>query len=152
MPQDKSTDAAKIPELMKIASDDTTLQEAQSQASDKLMSYCGEEYPHNGCAITLSCLLQKAGIDVDDTFLAFELDQVLRDRGWKQIDLGDHKDGDVGTTCGDAPRHGVDHIFLVLKRQDDDLMTIADNQKDVPHDRYVSGKNKSPTTYFLRAT
>jgi hypothetical protein len=66
--------------------------------------------------------------------------------------IGQHQDGDVGTTCGGTPLHGVDHIYFLLHRVNDDEMVIADNQARTPHFRFVSGKGgKSPTTYFLRA-
>jgi len=54
-------------------------------------------------------------------------------------------------TFDNSPPDGADHIYLVVKRVDDDEMVIADNQDSVPHRRFASGKGKTPTDYFLRA-
>ena len=68
------------------------------------------------------------------------------------ISNGQQQPGDVGSTCGTTPNHGFDHIYLLLQRVDADEMVIADNQSSKPHTRFVSGKGKTPTKFFLRAT
>ena len=67
------SDGESIPKLMEIASDSYQLQTAQHVAAKKLLDYDGEIYPSDGCAITLSVLLQEAGIAVPDTYLAITL-------------------------------------------------------------------------------
>jgi predicted chitinase/pimeloyl-ACP methyl ester carboxylesterase len=146
-----ANDVIKIPSLLRIASDSSQLQDAQAKAAKRLLTYDGEQYPSDGCAITLSVLLQEAGIDVPDTFQAIVLGRLLIKRGWTQIPLGSQAAGDVGSTCGQTPHHGTDHIYLVLRPVNADEMVIADNQATEPHFRFVSGQGKSPTTFFLRA-
>jgi hypothetical protein len=136
--------------LMHIASDPKSLQAAQREAARRLLEYDGEQYPSDGCAITLSVLLQSAGFGVPDTFQAIALAQLLEKRGWRRIVIGDQRPGDIGSTCGTAPRHGVDHIYLVLKAINRDEMIVADNQDPAPHFRLASGGEKSPTKVFLR--
>jgi kumamolisin len=144
-------DGSAIASLLKIASDPSQLQDAQAQAAKLLLAYDGEQYPSDGCAITLSVLLQVAGIDVADTFQAIILGKLLIGRGWTQIAIGDQVAGDVGSTCGPTAHHGTDHIYLVLKAANSDEMVVADNQEPTPHFRFASGQGKSPTRFFLRA-
>jgi hypothetical protein len=148
-----TSDGQYIPSLLKLASDPNQLVAAQQVAAKRLLNYDGELYPSDGCAITLSVLLQEAGIGVADTYLAFELGKLLKDgRGWQFISIGNQQPGDVGSTCGSTPHHGTDHIYLVLKIVNSDEMVVADNQAEAPHFRWASGKGgKSPTTFFLRA-
>jgi hypothetical protein len=96
-------------------------------------------------------LLQEAGISVPDTFQAIVLGQLLKKRGWIQIPIGSQIAGDVGSTCGQTPHHGTDHIYLVLRPVNSDEMVVADNQAAEPHFRFASGQGKSPTRFFLRA-
>lgn len=146
------SDHAEIDALVAIASNPAQLQAAQHVAAQRLLAYDGEVYPSDGCAITLSILLQDAGIDVDDTFLAFELTRVLSERGWNDVPIGSQESGDVGTTCGKTPIHGEDHVYLVLRPVNADEMVIADNQSDRAHFRFASGAGgKTPTRKFLRA-
>jgi predicted chitinase len=146
------SDGNSIAKLIAAASDPSELKDAQDLAAARLLAYDGEQYPSDGCAITLSVLLQEAGINVADTFQAIVLGNVLRTRGWTQIPIGSQTAGDVGSTCGPTPNHGTDHIYLVLRAVNADEMVIADNQDTVPHFRYASGKGgKSPTRFFLRA-
>lgn len=147
------TDAPLIPALLKLASDVHQLQAAQHVAAKRLLDFDGEIYPSDGCAITLSVLLQDAGIDVKDTFQAIELGRVLEnERGWRRIPVGSQEKGDVGSTCGQKPHHGFDHIYLVLRPINPDEMVIADNQEPKPHFRFASGHGgKTPTKFFLRA-
>jgi hypothetical protein len=141
-----------ISKLIQIASDNTQLINAQHVAAKKLLDYDGEKYPSDGCAITLSVLLQEAGISVSDTFMAFDLGNILKGRGWTVIPLSDAEAGDVGSTCGAEPDHGVDHIYLLLKPVNGDEMVVADNQAPAPHFRWLSGLGgKSPTKFLLRA-
>jgi hypothetical protein len=144
-------DQQHISGLIAIASDPAKLVAAQHVAAGRLLRYDREIYPNDGCAITLSVLLQQAGIAVADTYRAFDLGNLLKSRGWRSIAVGQQRPGDVGSTCGAAPHHGTDHIYLVLKTVNSDEMVIADNQSEVVHFRWASGKGKSPTTFFLRA-
>ena len=129
------------------------LDDAQARAAKKLLDFDGEKYPSDGCAITLSVLLQDAGIDVLDIYTAIQLGRELRDtRGWQLIDVGSQQAGDVGSTCGQIAVHGKDHIYLVLQNLNVDEMIIADNQSAKPHFRFASGQGgKTPTRFFLRA-
>jgi hypothetical protein len=147
-------DSQFIENLIGISSDADRLVAAQHVAAKRLLDYDGEIYPHDGCAITLSVLLQNAGIQIEDTYTAIELGRKLRnDRGWQVVLVGKQKPGDVGSTCGPKPQHGQDHIYVVLKVLNDDEMVIADNQALAPHFRYASGAGgKTPTRFFLRAT
>jgi hypothetical protein len=148
-----ASDKDSIPALLKLSSDAAQLVAAQHVAAKRLLDYDGEIYPSDGCAITLSVLLQEAGIAVADTFLAFDLGNTLKNRGWRAVGIGQQQPGDVGSTCGSTPHHGTDHIYLVLRIINSDEMVVADNQADAPHFRWASGKGgKSPTTFFLRAT
>lgn len=145
-------DGAQLARLIANASNPPTLQEAQAEAAQRLLTYDGEQYPSDGCAITLSVLLQEAGINVADTYQAIVLGNVLKQRGWSEVPIGSQQAGDVGSTCGPTPHHGTDHIYLVLRPVNTDEMVIADNQAATPHFRYASGKGgKSPTKFFLRA-
>lgn len=147
-------DAQYIAGLVATASDAAQLQAAQHIAAKRLLDFDGEVYPSDGCAITLSVLLQQAGIGVQDTFQALALGNVLKSqRRWQVIPLGQQQTGDVGSTCGTVPHHGYDHIYLVLKVLNSDEMVIADNQQHEPHFRWASGKGgKTPTKFFLRAS
>jgi hypothetical protein len=145
-------DGGAVDKLVALGSDPNTLQAAEAIAAQRLLSFDGEVFPHDGCAITLSVLMQQAGIDVPDTFPAIELGQELVRRGWKRIPVGEQERGDVGSTCGPVAHHGTDHIYLVLRTVNDDEMVVADNQASSPHFRFASGQGKSPTTFFLRAT
>lgn len=142
-----------IPGLVQRASDVNQLVAAQHVAADRLLKFDGEVYPSDGCAITLSVLLQDSGILVNDTFQALALGNLLRSkRNWAVIPVGEQKEGDVGSTCGTEPHHGFDHIYLVLKVLNPDEMVIADNQEPKPHFRFASGTGgRTPTKFFLRA-
>ena len=145
-------DGASILTLISIASNSAKLKDAEDEAADRLFRYDGEQYPSDGCAITLPVLLQEAGIKVPDTFQAIVLGEVLKQRGWTQIPVGNQEAGDIGSTCGPTAHHGTDHIYLVLRRANSDEMVIADNQDTAPHFRWASGKGgTSPTRFFLRA-
>jgi hypothetical protein len=147
-------DKQHIPALIALASDRNQLLAAQHTAAQRLLEYDGEVYPHDGCAITLSVLLQDAGISVADTYQAIVLGNTLKSkRNWQVIAVGQQQPGDVGSTCGSTPHHGIDHIYLVLKVLNSDEMVIADNQESAPHFRWASGKGgRSPTKFFLRAS
>ena len=146
------SDKDQIAQLISVASDAVRLQGVQRIAASKLLNYDGEVYPSDGCAITLSVLLQDSGIDVADTFMAFDLGNILKEREWQMVAPGQQKPGDIGSTCGAEPAHGEDHIYLVLTAVNFDEMIIADNQDTHPHFRFVSGQGgKTPTRFFLRA-
>lgn len=146
------SDLARIGELVSAGSDPHRLIAAQKIAARRLLAQDGEAYPHDGCAITLSVLMQTAGCDVPDIFRAFDLVGELKRRGWAAVPLGGQQAGDVGTTCGPTPHHGTDHVYLVLRKVNSDEMIIADNQSPHPHFRFASGHGgKSPTTGFWRA-
>ena len=146
-----AADAGVIDRLVELASSPQNLRAAQAIAAQRLLAFDREVFPHDGCAITLSVLMQQAGIEVSDTFPAIALGQALQRRGWKKIPVGQQQKGDVGSTCGTVAHHGTDHIYLVLRDVNDDEMVIADNQETSPHFRFASGNGKSPTTFFLRA-
>jgi hypothetical protein len=148
------SDAESIPTLTNIASDRDQLIAAQHVAAKRLLDFDGEIYPADGCAITLSVLLQEAGIAVPDTYQAITLGNLLKSkRNWQPVAVGEQKAGDVGSTCGSKPNHGYDHIYVVLKVLNSDEMVIADNQQQAPHFRFASGKGgKTPTKFFLRAS
>jgi len=158
MPTTPQTTTAKsdkscLARLIQLGSNDSSLDDAQGRAARKLLHFDGEVYPRDGCAITLSTLLQDAGIDVPDTYQAIMLGELLRHhRNWQVVPFGEQQPGDVGSTCGDNPDHGRDHIYLVLKRVNNDEMLIADNQSRQPHSRFASGQHKTRTKFFLRAT
>jgi hypothetical protein len=147
------SDGQYIPGLIKLASDSYQLLAAQHVAAKRLLDFDGETFPSDGCAITLSVLLQEAGITVADTYQAIVLGNLLKSkRKWQAIPVGQQKPGDVGSTCGAEPNHGSDHVYLVLKILNSDEMVIADNQAPQPHFRYASGiGGKTPTRFFLRA-
>ena len=110
-------------------------------------------FPHNGCAVNLSALLNIAGINVAMTYGAGKLAHVLRDqRNWQKIAVGSQQAGDVGVTYDEGGNPGADHIYLVTTRIDQDEMIISDNQATVPNHRFASGHGRTPTEYFLRAT
>lgn len=79
--QTSSGDGTKIDWLGELASDPNRLEAAQVIAARKLLAYDKELYPADGCAITLSVLLQESGISVPDVFRAFDLSKLLTDRG-----------------------------------------------------------------------
>jgi hypothetical protein len=146
-------DKARIPTLLQLARNVSTLDSVQEKSAAELLAYDGEVYPHDGCAITLSVLLRDAGINVPLIYQAVALGQHLRGvRKWEVIPVGQQAPGDVGSTCGSKAHHGSDHIYLVLKKLNDDEMLIADNQSTQPHFRFASGQGKTPTKFFLRAT
>jgi len=110
--EDMMSDDQCIPNLIEIASDSYQLQTAQHVAAKKLLDYDGEIFPQDGCAITLSVLLQEAGIAVPDIYRAIDLgDQLKTERNWQVISIGEQQAGDVGSTCGVEPNHGSDHVF-----------------------------------------
>jgi Lipase (class 3) len=150
-PAAATLDGQAISNLVAIASNPQALQAAQATAAQRLLAYDGEKYPQDGCAVTLSVLLQQSGINVPDTYMAIDMCRLLQTRGWRRIALEEQQKGDVGTTCGEVPNHGTDHVYVVLRSLNPDEMVVADNQEPVPHFRFASGKGKSPTTYFLRA-
>ena len=141
-----------VNDLISLASGANRLRQAQAIAAQRLLAYDGEKYPSDGCAITLSVLPQQAGLELPDTYTAIALGKLLKSRGWQQIGIGDQKAGDVGSTCGDVTNHGLDHIYLAVQILIYDEMIVADNQQAEPHFRFASGKGKTPTRFFLRAT
>jgi hypothetical protein len=147
------SDKDQIATLIKLASDANTLQAAEHAAAQKILAFDGEIFPADSCAITQSCLLQAAGIDVPDTYQALGFGTMLIKRGWQKIAIGQQQAGDIGSTCGIVPDHGNDHVYLVLRAVNADEMVVADNQASAPHFRYASGKGgKTQTKFFLRAT
>jgi len=103
----------------------------------------------------LSALLRQAGIDVKMTPGAGNLASLVKARGWTKIAVGKQQPGDIGVTFDNDPTPpGADHIYLVIKTLGADEMMIADNQRktDATHSRFASGKGKTPTEFFLRAT
>lgn len=145
-----SGDAMHIPELIRQGSHSEGLKQARLTASTSLPGY-----PTNGCAAHLSALLQQAGIAVPMTWGAGKLASLLAARHWRRVGVGQQVPGDVGVCFDNNPDPpGADHIYLVVETHGGDEMLIADNQngeRDVPHERFASGKGKTPTEYFLRA-
>jgi hypothetical protein len=145
-----------IAKLIEIGSSPKDLAEAQRIAAKALAAAGQPPFPHNGCAATLSALLQLSGINVPMTLGAGKLTHILggqiNSRHWDHIPVGDQQAGDVGVCFDNDPKvPGADHIYLVVKRVDADEMVIADNQLATTHRRFASGKGKTPTEYFLRA-
>src|ERR1051326_7255574 len=120
------SDRDQIPALIGIASNPAQLVAAQHTAAARLLKATHIEYPHDGCAITLSVLLQDAGIAVPDIYMALAMGDALKKRGWEVVPVGEQEAGDVGSTCGTEPHPGYDHIYLVLKKLSPDEMVIAD--------------------------
>jgi hypothetical protein len=142
-------DAIHVPELIRNGSSAEGLKAAREAAAASLPGY-----PTNGCAVHLSALLRRSGIDVAMTWGAGKLAHILADRGWSEIAVGSQRPGDVGVCYDNDPTpSGADHIYLVVGASGPDEMLIADNQRrtDAPHTRYASGRGKTPTEYFLRA-
>jgi hypothetical protein len=137
--------------ILAIASDASQLQRCQKIAAKKLLDFDGEIYPSDGCAITLSIIFQQAGVALADTYMAIDVGPALKKLGWTEIAVGEQRTGDVGSTCGDAAQHGVDHVYIVVRAINSDEMIVADNQQQEPHSRWASGKGRSPTRFFLRA-
>ncbi len=144
-------DGTFVDALIAVGSDPRSLSQAQAVAAVELRKV-GVVYPHNACAATLSALLAAAGIGVQMTLGAGRLASRLRDRGWSSVGLRAQRPGDVGVCFDNTAPSGADHIYLVIQNIDGDRMVIADNQAQaVTHERYASGKGKTPTEYFLRA-
>jgi hypothetical protein len=140
-------DLARIPALIEIASSPQGLAAAQAVARKK-----HKPFPTNGCAYNLSALLMAAGIDVRMTGGAGRLATALSKRGWTPVEVGDQLAGDVGVTVDANDRAGPDHIYLVIESIDGDRMLIADNQAATVHERRASGRGRTRTSYFLRAS
>lgn len=157
----KMSDAQYIEELVRVASVTASLLQIEQEAAAKLLAYTKQT--SNGCAITLSCLLQHAGIDVADTYGAYELVDVLKARGWVPVPIQgsnagmpvrDLLPGDVGTTCHGAVLHpGYDHVYLVLRSINPNENVVADNERHYPHLRSIDGRGDvvTPSYLFLRA-
>jgi hypothetical protein len=147
------SDRDNIATLIKLGSGTDSLQAVEHVAAQKILAFDGEAFPADSCAITQSCLMQDAGIDVPDTYQALAFGNMLIKRGWQKIAIGQQQAGDIGSTCGTVPDHGNDHVYLVLSSFNADEMVVADNQASAPHFRFASGKGgKTPTKFFLRAT
>ncbi len=148
-------DRDRIPRLIQIGGFDESLQRAQGVAAAALREV-GVTFPRRAGAATLSALLEAAGINVPMTLgagkLAQRLGGRLNSRRWDHVPVGEQEAGDVGVCLDDSPRDGADHVYLVVRRVDNDEMVIADNQATTPHPRFASGKGgKTPTDHFLRA-
>lgn len=141
-------DADKIAGLLQLASSKKGIESTQKKAKK-----AWPPFPHNGCAANLSALLQISNIDVPMTLGAGKLAHIMRtNRGWKAITVGKQRAGDIGVTFDEGGNPGADHIYLVVAVIDTDEMKISDNQYTDVHTRFASGRGKTPTEYFLRAT
>lgn len=146
-------DKSCVETVLKLASNVSTLDDAQLRAGRKLLAYDGGSISARRlCRRPVDFAArwwdQRAGYLSSDHAW-----KELRDkRNWQTIPVGQHQAGDSGSTRGDQPDHGRDHIYVVLKKVDDDEMLIADNQQSQPHSRFVSGQGRTPTKFFLRAT
>lgn len=144
-----------IDQIIAAANSDARLHAAQRRAAVALGLEDAQPPLHNGCAATLSALLISVGVEIPLTLGAGHLAQRLggsgsQSRRWQRIDVGEQQAGDVGVTYDQTSPPGADHIYLVAERLDADTMRVADNQQAQTHTRYVSGKDKTPTAYFLR--
>jgi hypothetical protein len=148
MPMDKDY----IDDLIALGTASSSIQRIQDLAARE-MQRNGLGYTlHNACAATLSCFLNEAGIRVPVTLGAGRLAARLhRDRGWVRTENGNQRAGDIGVTFDNTQPPGADHVYLVVERINNDEMRIADNQAPQRHPRFVSGKGRTPTEYFLRA-
>jgi hypothetical protein len=158
----ESGDTEHIPDLLWNAKSEERLAEAQEIAAQALKEV-GEEFPHNGCAATLSALLQLARINVLMTLGAGDLAELLEEgRHWDRIGVGEQQTGDVGVTDDTGGNPGPDHIYLVvtpirklvvpIKKNE---MVIVDNQASTMHCRSALGNPEEDhvkTDYFLRAS
>ncbi len=146
-------DANRVARLVALGSNPDDIRRIQALARET-MAEIGYVYPRKSCAALLSHFLREAGIAVPVIRGAQRLADHLRvERRWSRIEIGGQRPGDVGVCyshADDVP--GADHVYLVIDPQDDDLMIIVDNQKQGrTHTRYVSGRGRTPTEYFLRA-
>src|SRR5215831_7181812 len=82
-----------IAKLIEIGGSQEGLAEAQKIAAQALADAGEAPFPHNGCAATLSALLQLSGIDVPMTLGAGRLAHILggqiNSRHWDHIPVGD---------------------------------------------------------------
>lgn len=143
---DAGAAAEHVKELLAIANDPRRFALAQATCKRRQA-----QWPHNGCANMQSALLQMAGFGTPTIMLARVLGLYLEQHGWQKIAVGQERPGDLGSTCGAKPHPGVDHIYLVISARPNGWMWIADNQRKAPHERWVKGHGKSPTTHYLRA-
>lgn len=142
-------DLDRIADLVRNGATDAGIARARADAASAYPSF-----PRLGCAAYLSCLMRNSGIGVAFTLGAGKLAFVLqRQRGWRSVPVGQQRPGDVGVAFdNDTSIPGSDHVYLVLESLDGDDMVISDNQAPRPHGRSASGKGRTPTEYFLRAT
>lgn len=144
-----TADAAHVAELIRQGSSADGLRLARETAAAALPGY-----PVNGCAAHLSALLQQAGVATPMTWGAGKLATLLAARGWTRVERRAQAPGDVGVCFDNNPNPpGADHIYLVIQTLGDDEMLIADNQRtaDAPHQRFATGRGRTPTEFFLRA-
>jgi hypothetical protein len=147
--EENMSDKAKIAELIKQGSSAAGLKAARIKAKKNWAAY-----PSDGCAYHLSALMQGAGIDIPTEGSAGKLAAKIKARGWSVVPVGKQQPGDIGVTYDRDPTPpGADHIYLVIETKGADEMIIADNQRktDATHNRFASGKGRTPTEYFLRA-
>ena len=153
-------DAEQIEKLIELGRDPASIARIQEEAKDLMEAGGAGCTLRLACAATLSCFLNRAGVDVTPTLGAGRLAARLeKDRGWQRISVGWQLPGDVGVTIdADPTRPGGDHVYLVVDLIEDDLMLIVDNQvAGRPHHRSASGKRRGDmksgrtgTAYFLR--
>lgn len=145
-----------IGQLIESGKSPESLATAQRTAAKALADAGERPFPHNACAATLSALFQLSAIDVPMTLGAGKLAHILggqmNSRHWSHVAIGEQQAGDIGVCFDDGGVAGADHIYLVVERIDADEMVIADNQAPTTHHRFASGKKKTPTEYFLRAS
>jgi hypothetical protein len=146
IPANGSGDKQCIPRLIQLGSDMTTLHQTQAIAANSMEAAGYPHNLHNACAATLSAFLNEAGIPIKTTLNAGNLaDRLGKERNWIKVAVGRQQAGDVGVAQKNV------HIYLVVDTRGVDEMTVADNQKPVPHARFASGKGATLTAYFLRA-
>ncbi|MBY5399485.1 hypothetical protein HFN01_32300 [Rhizobium leguminosarum] len=145
-------DAGCINELVALA-EGKGLRKARKVAAEALGISPGKTSITNGCALTLSHMLQQAGANIPLIDNSGRLAKHLeKDRNWKRVAVGDHQRGDVGVTYDNGGVDGADHIFLVLEVLGNDEVLTADNQDVEPHPRSLKEVGTyTETEYFLRA-
>lgn len=138
-----------IPKLIELGSSEAGLATARKEAAGLIPGY-----PTNGCAAHLYALLSAAGVDAKFSPYAGRMAWRLEQRGWRKVNVGEQRPGDVGVTLDRGPPDGADHVYLVIEALADNEMFVADNQNskhDAPHRRFATkGHGKTETDYFLR--
>lgn len=150
--EDSTADRDRMIVLLGQVVDPDRLRASHEEAARRLLHDDGRVYPADGCAVMLSVLMQGAGMTVPDLYWALDVPPMLMARGWTEIPFGCQRGGDIGSTCGEAPRHGEDHVYVVVRAVNQDEMVVVDHQASYPHFRWASAAGgQTPTLRFFRA-